>query len=275
MERPWVDAHKDPGSSAWTARMHSIPAGKVITGEVGNESLLHAEYSPKPLQVSGHFMEVYGLGYRRLIMVLLSLLLVACEARPPPGETGLQDTRTPTFTGEGVKACLYCHAGAFNQAIAASPHGDANNPATPYGQHGCESCHGPGSFHVSRAYGGKGRPGLITFGSGAGAAMREVQLAACESCHHNEAAEPAKIGYRESAHDSRYINCSTCHAVHAEDEPLSSPGYQAAVCLECHRSQRTAHPEVRGRPVDFDRQACSACHDLHPATGADENDFDF
>lgn len=214
-------------------------------------------------------------GFRRLMVVLPCLLFVACEAKPPPGTTGLQDTRSPVFTRDGVKGCHYCHAGDFNQTVAASPHGDATNPATPYGQHGCESCHGPGSFHVSRAFGGKGRPGLILFGAGPGVSTREEQLAACESCHNNEAEGPARIAFRDSAHDSRFINCSTCHSMHVAVEPLSSPAGQAEICLECHRSMRSGHPEVRGRSVDFSQQACSDCHDLHPAPQDDENDFDF
>lgn len=214
-------------------------------------------------------------GYRRLIVVLPCLLFVACEAKPPPGTTGLQDTRSPVFTLDGVKGCHYCHAGDFNQTVAASPHGDVTNPATPYGQHGCESCHGPGSFHVSRAFGGKGRPGLILFGSGPGVSTREEQLAACESCHNEEAEGPARIAFRDSAHDSRFINCSTCHSMHVAVEPLSNPIDQAEICLECHRSMRLEHPEVRGRSVDFSQQACSNCHDLHPAPQDDENDFDF
>ena len=213
--------------------------------------------------------------FKWLVVILLSLLMVACEAKPPPGKTGLLDTRKPSFTSDGVKACHYCHAGNFNRAIAATPHGDVTNPATPYGQHGCESCHGPGSFHVSRAYGGKGKPGLINFGTGPGASTREEQLSACENCHNEEAAGAAKIRFRDSSHDSRSVNCSTCHTMHIQVEPLSNPGHQAEICLDCHRSLRQGHPEVRGRAVDFARQACSNCHDLHQADNADENDFDF
>jgi len=206
--------------------------------------------------------------------MLLCLLLVACEAKPPPGSTGTLDERTPVYTGEGVKACHLCHAGEFNRAIASTPHGDAGNPDTPYAQQGCESCHGPGSFHVSRAHGGKGVPKMTTFGFGAGASSREEQLAACQACHHEEARGAAAIAFDGSTHDSRYVNCSTCHAMHAQVEPLSDPVRQADICLECHRSQRDGHPELRGRPVDFSTRSCGSCHEIHPVP-ADTEEFDF
>jgi len=227
------------------------------------------------MQESHKTRDAYDLPYRRLVVLVLCILFVACEAKPPPGSTGLQDVHQPVFTSAGVNACHYCHAGEFNRSVAASPHGDVTNAATPYGQNGCESCHGPGSFHISRAFGGQGRPGLINFGSGAGASLREVQLGACESCHHAEAAEPERIGFRGSAHDSSYINCSTCHTMHVQDEALSNPVHQASICLDCHRSMMSGHPEVRGRTVDFEREACSNCHDMHPVAQEDEDVFDF
>lgn len=206
--------------------------------------------------------------------MLAGVVLAACGPSPPPGATGLLDVRTPTFTEAGVEGCHQCHAGEFNRSIADTPHGDATDPDTPYGQHGCESCHGPGSFHVSRAHGGRGVPKLTTFGFGPDASLREEQLAACRDCHHPEAGDGAAVAFEGSTHDSRFVNCSTCHTMHAEVEPLSEPSRQAEICLECHRTQREEHPEVRGRPVDFSTRACGDCHDIHPVA-ADEEDIDF
>ena len=117
---------------------------------------------------------------------------------------------------------------------------------------------------------------MITFGFGADASSRDDQLAACQQCHHPDAPGAAAIAFPGSSHDSRYVNCSTCHAVHAGVEPLSEPARQAEICLECHRSQRENHPDVRGRPVDFNTRACSVCHSIHPLpVDAEDVEFDF
>ena len=208
------------------------------------------------------------------LAVFAGVALAACDPSPPPGETGTLDVRAPAFTEAGVEGCHECHAGAFDRSIAGTPHGDVSDPSAPYGQHGCESCHGPGSFHVSRAHGGRGVPPLMQFGFGPGSAPRDQQLAACQDCHHPEAEAGAAIAFTGSTHDSRFVNCSTCHTMHAEVEPLSEPSRQADICLECHRSQREEHPEVRGRRVDFAARACSGCHEIH-AVAVDEEDIDF
>ena len=67
------------------------------------------------------------------------------------------------FTSEGSERCLTCHAGESMTAVLDTPHGDATNPHTPFANYGCESCHGPGSWHISRARGGAGFPPLLGF----------------------------------------------------------------------------------------------------------------
>lgn len=198
-----------------------------------------------------------------LWLVLIALLLAACEPSPPPGATSLLEVRQASYTEEGVEGCHLCHAGEFNRSVAATPHGNASNPATPYGQHGCESCHGPGSFHVSRAHGGKGVPDMIQFGSGPDASGREEQIGACQACHQQATGGSAAVAFENSAHDLPFVNCSTCHVMHAEVEPLSSPARQAEICLDCHRKMRDGHPQIGTRPLDFSRQACSLCHAVH------------
>jgi len=70
------------------------------------------------------------------------------------------------FTAEGAERCLNCHAGERMTIMAETAHGNSQDPHTPFAKQGCESCHGPGSLHVSRARGGRGFPAMITLAAG-------------------------------------------------------------------------------------------------------------
>lgn len=165
--------------------------------------------------------------------------------------------RTPVYTENGAADCLRCHSGENIRAIQSSPHGNT--------EHGCESCHGPGSIHISRAHGGRGFPPLTQFGRGSDAAPREEQLQACLDCHSEEGASARVIGFIGSAHDRRTINCSTCHAAHAEFDPMAEQEQQFATCNRCHRRHLQTHPRFEDKSIDFDALKCSTCHDVHAA----------
>jgi len=198
---------------------------------------------------------------------LLAVLWAGSAALTQRGGVGFE--RRPHFTGKGMEACLPCHSGTAIESVASGPHGDRSNPATPYGQEGCESCHGAGSFHVSRAYGGRGLPELLRFGTGAGCSSRETQLGACLACHENEKQGASLIGFTTSVHDMEAINCSQCHAVHTESAPMDDPVRQAGVCMRCHVGLKEGHPLRDARASPSKRIKCSACHDVHPGVKRD------
>lgn len=198
-------------------------------------------------------------------LVVLANLLISGGVLAQHPWNGVGAVRQPKFTAEGVEACLSCHFGEKMQAIAASPHGNSANPATPYSRMGCESCHGPGSFHVSRAHGGKGFPELLRFGRGSGFSGRQQQLDACLVCHEDDQSGAPVIGFTNSVHDMSSINCSRCHEVHTHSESISDTAHQAGTCFSCHRRQKKEHPLPGGKPVDFATKSCSNCHDVHPA----------
>ena len=207
----------------------------------------------------------------RLPMFLcLVLALSAASATAQNGVDPARRHRTPTFSEEGAAACLRCHSGPEMRAVQSGPHFNVRSPAAPTPHHYCESCHGPGSIHVSRAHGGKGFPPLTQFGRGPDRAPREEQLAACLNCHGNAEAVPRSIGFIGSPHDRPNISCSTCHTVHAESDAVNDRERQASLCFRCHRRQQADHPRFESRSMDVDRLPCSACHDVHlplPAPG--------
>jgi DmsE family decaheme c-type cytochrome len=191
-----------------------------------------------------------------LILMLFALPAMALETSEPA-----HGKRTPIYTTEGVESCLRCHAGNEMRAVQSSPHFNLENPGSPAARHGCESCHGPGSIHISRAHGGQGFPPLLRFGRGKDKAPRDQQLAACMQCHEIDSG--GTIRFFGSPHDRNNINCSTCHTVHAADDPIGEREKQAATCYRCHRKAKTEHPRFEASSMNIDVLKCSDCHDVH------------
>ena len=182
----------------------------------------------------------------------------ADEPSEPP-----RQKRIPTYTQLGADDCLRCHSGEKMRAVQASPHGNADHPATPASGQACEACHGPGSIHVSRAHGGQGFPPLRMFGRGDTAAPREEQLNVCLGCHANEDSGLQPITFIGSPHDRRTINCSSCHTVHAVSDAMRDQQTQFNTCRRCHRRDIENHPYSESGSIDFESLPCSLCHDVH------------
>ena len=203
-----------------------------------------------------------------MLLRYASVFLLLFFSQGPPAYAGEADSspaarRTPSFAEGGTEACLHCHSGEKMRAIVSSPHGDSETPGSPFAEHGCESCHGPGSIHVSRAHGGRGFPPLTTFGRGKEVSPREEQIHACLACHAGENTSTKRIGFIDSVHDKRRINCSTCHELHAETDPITDKDQQTATCSRCHRKKVREHSRFEGKSIDFDALSCSTCHDVH------------
>ncbi len=202
-----------------------------------------------------------------LILVLAAFAIASAQEQPegPP-----RQKRTPTYTEGGSEDCLRCHSGERMRTVLASPHGNDQNPASPASANGCESCHGPGSIHISRAHGGRGFPPLISFGRGSGASDREVQIEVCLGCHAEAGVGKGLITFRGSPHDRRTINCSTCHSIHEETDPMRVKDQQRSTCNRCHRRHIDEHRRFEDKGIDFDALSCWTCHDVH-ATVSLEN----
>lgn len=195
------------------------------------------------------------------IVLLFGLLSSVGFAQQSEGKSPAK--RTAQFTEEGSEACMVCHSGEKMRAIAASPHANPDHPSAPRTTQGCEACHGPGSIHVSRAHGGQGFPKMITFGRGSEVSAREQQIDACLSCHSEELDSTQAIEFWGSAHDRKNINCSRCHLVHAETDPISEKEQQFTTCYRCHSKMKEEHPRFEDKSIDFDTLSCWDCHDVH------------
>lgn len=175
--------------------------------------------------------------------------------------------RNAQFTEEGTDGCLRCHSGEKMRAAAKSPHGNLNHPSAPFasGSKGCESCHGPGSIHISRAHGGQGFPQLLIFGSKSDAASRSAQIDSCLSCHSKALGSTPAIEFRGGVHDKKKVNCSSCHLAHAETDPISKKSVQSETCYNCHTTTQAKHPRFEDKSINFDALSCWTCHDVHIA----------
>ena len=62
------------------------------------------------------------------------------------------------YSPEGEKTCLGCHNSHPVDYILQTPMGVKGDPRTPFGQHGCESCHGPAGDHAAQENGAGRQP---------------------------------------------------------------------------------------------------------------------
>lgn len=192
----------------------------------------------------------------------LAMVLAGALSVLPVGISAAEGKRSylpeAKFTDKGVHGCLTCHAGENMEVIEETTHGNAEDPHSPYAQHGCESCHGPGSLHASRARGGAGFPPLTAFGRG-GNPVTE-QLAACLECHGTAMGDVDGMKWSGSLHDTGRISCATCHRVHTTENAMADQSRQRANCARCHEKEIANHDRLGGK---LDRLACYDCHDVH------------
>lgn len=165
------------------------------------------------------------------------------------------------FTGGGPDACLRCHGGPRMTLIADTPHGQADNSNAPYGQESCESCHGPGSFHVSSARGGEGFPLLNNFRH-VGRPV-EGQFGTCLGCHAKTSGDKLGIGWVGSIHEVSGMSCSSCHQIHVAENPLGDVTQQQNLCAGCHGSNNSKHEGFKDSGIRLEKLMCSKCHRPH------------
>jgi len=184
----------------------------------------------------------------------------------------------------GSAACETCHAEA-SLSFARSPHAAySNNPKQSYDKQGCESCHGPGSFHLD-----EDNPRNISFRTESAAETS----ATCLRCHESVMGKPH---WAQTEHARADVSCVGCHRIHIpENDSLQNrakafPGVDLAVrqqtvaqkepslllkadertlCGSCHRQEAAQFRLNSHHPVPEGRMVCSDCHSVHPtrATG--------
>lgn len=172
------------------------------------------------------------------------LLLIACATTSrtmmaPPHIAGA------VFIGSGT--CTACHAEQA-QFFDSSTHARLQDEGDPAKFIGCESCHGPGSMHLS------------AFGQADTIINPRRSPDTCFQCHLDKHGE----FHLPNTHPvlTGEVSCADCHDPHRGDTVIAG-GTQLAsaneTCLECHAAQKG--------PFVFEheavREGCVTCHSHH------------
>lgn len=182
----------------------------------------------------------------------LAIIMISCTTptsesemlEVPPGITGA------TFVGS--KACEDCHE-PITRDFKTADHARLQAKGKNAENIGCESCHGPGSQHVSS-------------GGAAGTIINPRKSPeTCFQCHLEIRAK-FNLPNHHPVLENR-ISCVDCHNPHsgrAIKGGGTSPMGKNEVCFQCHTAQRGPfvfqHEAVR--------EGCISCHDPHGSVNA-------
>jgi DmsE family decaheme c-type cytochrome len=218
-------------------------------------------------------------GILRAIIFLAGSLLAVAPASAQPADKPADNPYTAHYTGEGAAACLFCHDVERMRLISKTPHGNKNNPDSPFAKHACESCHGPGSLHATRSRRGRGRPPMIDFGVNTSTPPAKQSQSCLTNCHEKKMGPLDGMQWKGSVHGSPWkdatgkvhqMTCSNCHEIHTENDPMKDKQAQAKVCYSCHQKAQKEHPRFKDKAIAFDKLSCWDCHDVHQLIPAEK-----
>jgi DmsE family decaheme c-type cytochrome len=155
----------------------------------------------------------------------------------------------------GLEVCADCHQDKI-ETMQASPHGQAADSRSPFGQHGCETCHGPGEIHFKTegncAFSMTGR-----YGEGV-----EQRNNVCLGCHKGG----ERMHWLSSTHEVEGLACVSCHSIHERNDVIHRTS-QTEVCFKCHKDIRAQTFRASTHPIQENKVICSDCHNAHGSVG--------
>lgn len=167
-------------------------------------------------------------------------------------QQGQPSAALPKSTSQfvGSDTCKTCHEDVYKKQFETTPH----FKTTLGGQHGCESCHGPGSAHVE---GGGDVSKIIGFKK----LSRQEATTRCLSCH-GEGQEQRR--FAQSPHDSNDVGCLDCHSPHhAKEAQHLLVQKQPQLCYGCHTFAQADFAKPFHHRVEEGLIQCSDCHNVH------------
>ena len=203
----------------------------------------------------GFLVWLLAFGGARIVAMPAQATPPPAKNSPPPQNPPQQPTAGSGATYVGESTCLTCHDDK-KQGYVGSPHHRAVDPRSPGAKQGCESCHGPGSLHLTD-------PVANPVKRFSKLPPKEVN-ATCTTCH-NRGEHTLWDG---SQHESRGLSCVNCHSIHA---PVSEQKHlkaetQPKLCVNCHRDKVAKLDRSGHMPVREGKMTCSTCHNTHGST---------
>lgn len=206
----------------------------------------------------------------KLLLTAVCLCIPSVATPQTPDSEGVQ--KTAEFSAKKSQACLFCHNLERMRAILDTPHGDRNNPDSPYVQHECESCHGPGSLHVTRLRRNKTRVLMIDYSAETKTPLAKQSETCLDNCHEKDMGKLKGMEWNGSVHgriwvdadgQNKEMSCTNCHKLHEKHDSLKDRTQQATVCYKCHEKSEREHPRFEDKGIVFDKLTCWDCHDVH------------
>lgn len=212
-----------------------------------------------------------------LVMAAVTALSAVSADEQYEGSPDVISATTPDTTlgielsGEysrlGADSCILCHQPGMSRdatPIFATPHAERSDPAAPFANLQCETCHGPGKDHARAARGGGEVQPTVTFGANANTPAK-TQNDVCLGCHESH----GRLGWFGSRHETEKVPCAACHTIHREADTVFDPLLQQETCFGCHANRQADALRSSNHPLRFGLMACSDCHDPHQGN----NDF--
>lgn len=158
------------------------------------------------------------------------------------------------YLGPGI--CTDCHQDKIEN-MKTNPHGQAVDPRSPFGQHGCESCHGPGALHFENEKGNC----IISMTGRYGESVEQLNKI-CLDCHQSG----GRMHWISSTHEAEDLTCVSCHSIHKPND-VTERTTQTEVCFTCHKDIRAQTYRASTHPIRENKVICSDCHNSHGSAG--------